>query len=248
MGNDILLVSATINEVSDLLKVSEITSETKLSANKVILSAVVNKINYDLIITGPSIINTAHGLTIALEHTNPKIIIQAGYGGLFKKATLKLGDIVIVNKEIYIHTGIESDSNHLKPDALPFELIQDKPATKSGIYCFTDKYTDLAYQILRTTSLARECFIAKGPGITVSTITSGQKTLSGLSKSFSPLVEAMEGAALAHIALLYNLPFIEIRAGSNFAGERDKSQWNTKLASKRLSLALITIMKNILLN
>lgn len=36
--------------------------------------------------------------------------------------------------------------------------------------------------------------------------------------------EAMEGAAFAHIARLYKIPMVEIRAASNFVGERDKAK------------------------
>ena len=246
MKSDILLISATKKEISELLKISEIRSETTSVSSKPIISAKINKTCYDLIITGPSVINAAHTLTIALTKNRPKIIIQAGYAGIFKEPNLLTGDIAIATKERYIHTGVESSLNYMVPDDLPFELIDKVSSTKSGIYYFNKKYTDHAYEILINSNLAKKCSIAKGLIITVSTITSTQKTAARLSKVFSPLMEAMEGAACAHVASLYDLPFIEIRSGSNFVGERDKKKWDTTLASKKLSQACASIIENIL--
>ena len=139
MKSDILLISATKKEISELLKISEIKSETTSASNKTIVSAKLNKTCYDLLITGPSIINAAHALTIVLEKNRPKIIIQAGYAGIFKESNLLTGDIVIATEERYIHTGVESSSNNITPDDLPFELIDKTPSTKSGIYYFSKK-------------------------------------------------------------------------------------------------------------
>ena len=245
MNNDILLVAATKKEIDYLLEISKIKSEISSPSGKTIISAKLNETKYDIIITDPSIINAAHALTIALEKTRPKIIINAGYAGIFKESKLCIGDIAIATEERYIHTGVESPSDYLSPHDLPFELIDKTPSTKSGLYSFNKKYTDLAYQILATNNLAKEYSISKGLIITVSTITSTQETTAHLYKTFSPLMEAMEGAALAHVASLYNIPFLEIRSGSNFVGERDKKQWNTSLASKNISKACALIIENI---
>ena len=143
MKSDILLISATKKEISELLKISEIKSETTSASNKTIVSAKLNKTCYDLLITGPSIINAAHALTIALTKSRPKIIIQAGYAGLFKKSNPLTGDIVIATEERYIHSGIENSINYINPDDLPFELIDQVPSTKSGIYYFNK--TEVTY-------------------------------------------------------------------------------------------------------
>ncbi len=246
MKSDILLVSATKNEISELLKISEINSEISTASNITIISAKLNKTFYDLVITGPSVINTAHALTIAIEQNKPQIIIQIGYAGVFKGSDLSIGDVAIATQEKYISTGVEAASNYATPDALPFELINNTPSTKSGTYYFDKKYTDHAHKILINSDLATECTISKGLIITVSTITSTLKTETLLYKSFSPLMEAMEGAAAAHVASLYNIPFLEIRSGSNYVGERDKKKWETILASKRISLACAPIIEKII--
>ena len=54
-------------------------------------------------------------------------------------------------------------------------------------------------------------------------------------------MEAMEGAASAHVASLYKVPMIEIRVASNFVGERDKTKWDMEKAAKHLVMACALI-------
>jgi len=83
--------------------------------------------------------------------------------------------------------------------------------------------------------------VARGPFITVSTLTSSLDQASRLHAALSPVMEAMEGAASAHIAALYKVPFIEVRAASNYTGERDKGKWDLERAAKHLGEAFTII-------
>ena len=83
--------------------------------------------------------------------------------------------------------------------------------------------------------------MVKGPFITVSTLTSSFDQAGRLHAALSPVMEAMEGAASAHIAALYKVPFIEVRAASNFTGERDKGKWDVEMAAKHLGEACAII-------
>ena len=53
-------------------------------------------------------------------------------------------------------------------------------------------------------------------------------------------VETMEGAAFFSFCLERGIPFAEVRAVSNFVGERDHANWDIPLALKNLALALET--------
>ena len=52
--------------------------------------------------------------------------------------------------------------------------------------------------------------------------------------SFLPSIESMEGAYVHYVCIKENIPFIHLRAISNYVGERDKSQWQIKLAINNL--------------
>ena len=58
----------------------------------------------------------------------------------------------------------------------------------------------------------------------------------------------MEGSAAAHIAIFYNIPFIEIRSASNFAGKRDLDSWDLNLAFKNASTAVYKFIQEVNLN
>ena len=54
----------------------------------------------------------------------------------------------------------------------------------------------------------------------------------------------MEGAGAAHVALLYDLPFLEIRAVSNLVGDRDKRRWDLPLSFKHSTQAVQWYLAN----
>jgi futalosine hydrolase len=86
--------------------------------------------------------------------------------------------------------------------------------------------------------------IKTGNFITVSAVSGSQKRAKDLGKRFGAVCENMEGAAIAQVCALYELPMIELRGISNMAGVRDKRKWNLKIASENCQkLVLETIKK-----
>jgi futalosine hydrolase len=61
-------------------------------------------------------------------------------------------------------------------------------------------------------------------------------------------MEQMEGSAAAHIAIIYNIPFIEIRSASNFVGKRDVDSWNPDLAFKNACNAVYKFIQDFRIN
>ncbi len=60
--------------------------------------------------------------------------------------------------------------------------------------------------------------------------------------TFSAYMESMEGSGAAHTAIHYDIPFLEIRAASNFVGKRNRDEWNLPLAFERCAEAVLLIM------
>ncbi len=52
-------------------------------------------------------------------------------------------------------------------------------------------------------------------------------------------VENMEGAAIAHVAMLYGIPVGEIRGISNRAGNRDRGAWRVREAAEAAQRGLL---------
>lgn len=232
MNPDLLILSATYFEISYFLELHPGDSKRLTKTGLIIISGKIHHKTYDLMITGPGVFNAAHALTVYLEQSSPFLILQTGIAGIFTQTGLNIGDIALATREHYIHTGIKTDG--FKNDPLPFDLIDSNPLSRKGIYPFEQDRVDRTHEILSQALSTNKINIAKGPFITVSSITSTFKQASKLYSSFSPVMEAMEGAACAHIAARYGIPIIEIRSGSNFVGERNKSKWDIDLAAKQL--------------
>ncbi len=112
-------------------------------------------------------------------------------------------------------------------DPLPFDLVAGQKMTRQGVYTLDP---DLAGSSTDLLARSLGCRVIQGPFITVSAITGSYEKAAALSQAFSPVMESMEGAAAAHVAALYQIPMVEIRAASNRVGERNKNQWDIKKA------------------
>ncbi|MBT5829851.1 MAG: futalosine hydrolase, partial [Candidatus Latescibacteria bacterium] len=58
-----------------------------------------------------------------------------------------------------------------------------------------------------------------------------------LGQRFNAICENMEGAAAAQLCLLYNVPFLELRAISNQVEDRNRDAWDIPLALERSQTA-----------
>lgn len=232
MNPDLLIVSATRFEISHFLTLHPGDSSRVAPTGATVITGRVGRKTYDLVITGPGVFNAAHAVTAYLEKNAPALMLMTGFAGIFRQTQGHIGDIAIATQERYIHTGVQADG--LVNDPLPFDLIDAHPLTRKGIYPFEQDRVDQISRNLSGSALSNTAHIFKGPFITVSTITAPVETADRIYSAFSPVMEAMEGAACAHIAALYEVPMIEVRAASNYVGERDKTKWDMKLAAKQL--------------
>lgn len=252
---DILFVCATHLEAAPFLehypgKSRDIgRSGLSVISGKIGMLGGSEKQTYDLLVTGPGVFNTAHALTVYFEnadpeYTHPDLVIQAGIAGVFKETGLGIGDFVFATRTQYIHTGLETGAVRKAP--LLFDLIEGVPASREGVYPFDYALVSKMCRIIGKEAANREINIGKGLILTVSTITSTNDRAVEIYEAFSPLMEAMEGAASAHVAAMYGTPMIELRAASNFAGEDDRSKWDIDTAVKNLGWAMGELRARIL--
>ncbi|SDT86822.1 futalosine hydrolase [Desulfobacula phenolica] len=234
MNPDLLILCATQVEMSHFLTLWPGESKQVTRTGLTILSGKVHEKTYDLVLTGAGVFNAAHALTAYLEHASPVLILQTGIAGVFQQTGLNIGDVAIATQEHYIHTGVQTDA--FKNAPLPFDVLKDEPLSRQGIYPFDPDMVDQTHDRLCRVFSITGTRIVKGLFITVSTITSSLNRANQLYCTFSSVMEAMEGAACNHIAALYGIPIIEVRAASNFVGERDKEKWDIDLAAKQLGV------------
>ncbi len=240
-----VLVTASIDdELSGLAKKLKNPAKSRMG-QRTLISGSINNIDVKLLTTGPGIVNASQAITACIESDPPAMIIQTGCAGAFHQSGLNIGDIGIATKEIDIHSGLEPLSEVQFPDALPFALIKKKSVEYKGHYPVCANLVNTAGQILKSAFDDLKFQVKEGPFITVSTVTTSNKRADALFTRFNPCMEQMEGAGAAHIALYYDIPFLEIRSAGNMVGKRDIKSWNLPLAFKNACKAVYFFIQSI---
>ena len=185
-----------------------------------------------VLITGVGSAVTAWSLTNAIFHDRPGLIIQAGIGGSFSDGPAP-GSVNFVHEEVFADTGVSNgnkwndvfDLGLADPDGKPF---------KSGLLInhYSDSWKKFDLPFFR--------------GATVSRISSTAEEAQLIKSKYETAIESMEGAALHYVCLQENMPFMQIRAISNYAGERDKSKWKMKEAIEALNANVKTIIPDLI--
>ena len=242
MHNHIIIAAAVYDELSVLIDRVEKPVVSKLGGRKIVSGDIEGK-SVKLLITGPGIVNAVQALTAAIEDSRPSLIIQTGCAGAFKESGLKIGDIGIATEEIDVNLGIEPENGNWPLNELPFSLLNSHGLDIKNRYRFDHELAALAFKAIKKGCADKNIGVMKGPFITVSTITTTDARAEKLYEQFKPCMEGMEGSGAAHLALHYDIPFLEIRSASNMVGKRDPGAWNLALAFERGAMAVFAFVR-----
>lgn len=212
----ILVAAATPIEISPFLK--------QLRDDPLLFS------NTDVLITGIGLTATTYTLSKQFQIYKPDLVIQAGVGGCFDK-TKPLGTVVAVKQETIADQSV-IEINQLK-------TLFDLKLVPHNQFPYRNGW------LINKNELLKNIKLQKVKGISVNEITTSRKKMIFYEKHFSPVVESMEGAALHYTCLMENIPFIQIRAVSNYIAERNKKKWNMKESVDNLNKELVKTLKNI---
>lgn len=200
--------------------------------------ATLGDLSVTIVVTGPGPLNTAAALSRVLPDLEPKLVIQAGCAGAMPGSGLSCGDLAVATEIVDMQMGIEAAIAKDVIDDPPFHVLETRSAKIKNRYPVDIKLLDAAVSALVTNGDVRKIGVAKGPIGTTSTITSTKNRAKLLERRFGVIAEAMEGAATAHVCLLLDVPFLEIRAISNMAGDRSQEGWDIDAASENSALSI----------
>ena len=218
----ILLIAATEAEIAPL---TEYIEPFRTSANG--QKYAFGNADMSLLITGVGTAATVYNLTKQLAKNHYDIVLQAGVGGAFSNS-IAIGDVVVVERERFADLGAEDNGEYI--DIFDLGLLQanEKP--------FTDKWLEAP-----EVNLLKGIELKKVSGVTVNTVSGSTGTIQRIIDMYSPDVESMEGAAMYYVCLLEGIPFVQIRAVSNYVEPRDRSKWQMAKAIKNLNDVLKAI-------
>lgn len=213
-----LVVAATVIEIAPLLE--------HLRNNKNLFQ----KHQVDVLISGIGLTATTFSLTRQIQIKKPELVIQAGVGGCFDK-TIPLGKVLAVNMETIADQSV-IELNRLKT-LFDLKLVpQNRFPFKRG-------------WLWNNNAVLKKVRLKKVIGITVNEITTSAQKVKFYREKFNPVVESMEGAALHYVCLMEKIPFIQLRAVSNYIAERNKKNWNMRESVLNLNNELINLLKKL---
>ena len=237
----IIIAAAVAGELANLLDRVEMPTVSIMGGRKIITGYLEGKY-IGLLVTGPGLVNAVQALSAALENFGLSLIILTGYAGAFKETGMQIGDIGIATEEIDVHLGLEPENENLPLKDLPFPTIKLSNKDFKNRYPLNCEISNLAVKTIRKAFAATNIGIYKGPFVTVSTITATESRANYLYEQFKPCMENMEGSGVAHLAIHYAIPLLEIRCASNLVGKRNRDTWNLPVASERIAMAVIAFI------
>lgn len=155
----------------------------------------------------------------------PSLIIQVGIAGCFDKK-ITLGKVFAVKDDFAGDIGVMENKVWKDLFDMKFDKPNDAPYEKKSLpNPWLSQYNLLKLPIKK--------------GVTVNTITTDKNKIDLYSGRYKATLESMEGAALHYMGRDLNIPFIQIRAVSNYVGERNKAKWNMQEAIYNLNETLL---------
>lgn len=177
-------------------------------------------------ISGVGAVNTAHALTRAIHLARPDMVIHTGICGAFNDS-VHIGTVVHIHTEIYGDIGsMEMNGNFLSLQELHLPLFSLQNGT--------------IYNILENNNLLHDFFdpapvLPGGKAVTVNTVSGDATSIRAMKTRWNPDFENMEGAAVAHICRMEDIPYFEFRAVSNHVQPRDTAGWKIHEACINIS-------------
>ncbi|MEO6611809.1 MAG: futalosine hydrolase [Chitinophagaceae bacterium] len=165
----------------------------------------------DILITGIGLAATTYALTRQLSIKRPGMIIQAGIGGCFDKKTA-LGSVFAIRQEVIADQGVIEGNK--------WKTLPDLGLVNQNKYPFSKGW------LVNRSDILKKIKLKKVKAVSVNEISTSSQKIKFFKATFDPVVESMEGAALHYVCLMEKIPFIQLRAVSNYAGERNKKNWN----------------------
>lgn len=177
----------------------------------------------DVLITGVGLTATTYSLTKRIYTKKPDLILQAGIAGCFNKE-FSLAKVVAVKNEAIGDLGVEENGK--------FNSLFDLKLDDATAFPWTNG------RLCNNSEILQQSGLPVVNSVSINEITTSRKKINYYKNIVDADIESMEGAALHYVALMENIPFLQLRSLSNFVGERDKSKWLMKKAIVNLNLEL----------
>ncbi len=178
--------------------------------------------------TGIGMLASGVKLTQLAATQKPDLIIQMGIAGSYSKKE-PLGKVMVIASESIADLGVRENGS--------FKDLFETGLQKENEAPF--KKRKLTNPTIKSLNVLKSDLVA---AVTINEITTSAKRIKEIIAANNPVLESMEGAALHYVGGLTKTPFIQIRAVSNYVGERNKAKWKLNESIEQLEAYVITYL------
>ena len=236
-GEDLLIVLTASMPFETAWISSQLTTRRHVPLGKFIaLQGFLHKTSVLIFNFGVGKTNASHGTTLLLENFSPTLFLLIGCGGAYRQSGLAPGNLAMANEEIFGDEGVITPHGWRSTQFLKLPLLRKGEEVYYNHYKINNKLLDTALKILTNFD------IKVGPFVTISEVSGTQEKAKEMEKRFNGICENMEGASVAQLCTLYDIPFLEIRGISNLVKERNKEEWDLPAAANISQKAAIEII------
>ena len=186
-----------------------------------------NRNDIDILITGVGLTAATWAITRQLHIKKPVEVIQAGLAVSFDRG-IPLGSVLAVKQDLIADQAVMESGS--------FKSISDLGLMDANRYPYAKGW------LINKSDLIKKTRLKKVKAISVNEISTSRQRIASYRAAFDPAIESMEGAALHYCCLMENVPFIQLRAVSNYAGERNKRKWFMQESINNLNNELVKLL------
>ena len=187
--------------------------------------------NWDIkvCITGVGLMAATFKLTKALLADKYDFVLQGGIAGTFEREA-ELGKVFAIGSETLGDLGAEDHDKFIDIFELGFEDRNKPPFTDGKL---VNPLTNIPFKI----------DLPVVDSMTIHTVSGSAPTIAARRARHSVAMESMEGAALHYVCLQLDVPFLQVRATSNYITPRDRSSWQIGKAVGTLNRQLFEYLQ-----
>lgn len=238
----IALLCSVQAEADRLLTSTDVIKSTTLGS-KLLIEGTIDAQRILLCISGMGKVNAAHTATLMLTRFDPEALVVFGIGGAYPSSGARIGDIAIATEEIAGDEGVLTREGFKDTGYIGIPLLK---TAKSEVYVTYPASEPLVHRSVQSIGALRkpgQGEIHVGSFVTLSTCTGTTARAKELEERYHGLCENMEGAAVAQVAALHGIPWLEVRGISNIVEDRDLKKWDIPKAAGAAQQAVQHILE-----
>lgn len=237
----IALICSVQAEAEHLLSLMT-TSKSRTVGSKSMVDGMLFGTRVLLLVGGMGKVNAAHAATL-LARREPGLLVVFGIGGAYPSSGAHIGDVAIATEEIAADEGVLTLDGFKDTTYIGIPLVKTSGAERYNLYPAPDTPWKRCRDLLLSCPDAVSGRVHTGAFVTLSTCTGTAARAKELEERHRALCENMEGAAVAQVAELHKIPWIEVRGISNIVEDRDLVKWDIPSATRAAQQAVQCIVE-----